>query len=108
MPTLTDLVEAMTPIENARAERLWEHADAIRRQGPGGDQLPPFTVSGGVAQLRAGESLAELMRRADQATYQSKNGGRDQIRQAPGDHDEDVPGVVVPLRRPSRSPSEAS
>lgn len=36
-----------------------------------------FTVSVGVAQLKEGESTDELMKRADQALYEAKHGGRD-------------------------------
>ncbi len=86
-------------LDDAGAETMWACADAIRRRAPGGDDLPDYTVSGGVAQLRRGESLAELMRRADQASYQAKNGGRDQIRQAPEDREAATSGVVVALRR---------
>ena len=68
-------------IEGATAESAWLAAEAIRvRTGQGiGADLPAMTVSGGVAQLREGESLGELLRRTDQATYQAKNGGRDRI-----------------------------
>ncbi len=41
--------------------------------------LPRVSVSGGVAQLRRGETLSELLRRADQASYQAKHSGRDRI-----------------------------
>jgi diguanylate cyclase (GGDEF)-like protein len=37
------------------------------------------TVSGGVAERRAGETLAELMRRADLALYEAKSAGRDRV-----------------------------
>jgi diguanylate cyclase (GGDEF)-like protein len=56
-------------------------ADAVRiatAQQTDGD-LPSVTVSGGVAQLRRGETLSELLRRADQASYQAKRDGRDRI-----------------------------
>jgi diguanylate cyclase (GGDEF)-like protein len=38
------------------------------------------TVSGGVAQLRHGEDLADVVARADQALYEAKAAGRNQIR----------------------------
>ncbi|QPC90127.1 diguanylate cyclase [Mesorhizobium sp. INR15] len=38
------------------------------------------TASFGVAELQQGESFANLMRRADEALYQAKNGGRDCVR----------------------------
>lgn len=42
--------------------------------------------------MRPGESLFDLLRRADQATYQAKNTGRDRICLAPEDE-------MVALRR---------
>jgi diguanylate cyclase (GGDEF)-like protein len=78
-------------IEGATAETAWLAAEAIRIRtaaglGPHlGEDLPAMTVSAGVAQLRPGESLSDLLRRADQATYQAKNTGRDRICLAPED-----------------------
>jgi len=40
---------------------------------------PIISVSGGVAELRPGESLTDMMRRADQALYRAKREGRDRI-----------------------------
>lgn len=68
--------------EGLDLDDAWRCADAVRREvrvtsaanGP-----PTFTVSGGVAQLRPGETVAELLRRADAASYQAKNAGRDQV-----------------------------
>ncbi len=76
-------------IEGATAETAWLAAEAVRLRtaaGLGPDlpaDLPPVTVSAGVAQLRPGESLSDLLRRADQATYQAKSTGRDRICRAP-------------------------
>ena len=71
-------------IEGATAETAWLATEAIRiRTAAGlGAGLPPMTVSAGVAQLRSGEDLSDLLRRADQATYQAKNAGRDRVCQA--------------------------
>jgi diguanylate cyclase (GGDEF)-like protein len=68
-------------IEGATAETAWLAAEAIRiRTAAGlGADLPAMTVSAGVAQLRPGESLSDVLRRADQATYQAKNNGRDRV-----------------------------
>lgn len=41
-----------------------------------------FTASFGVAELARGESLADLMQRADQALYDAKKSGRDRVRVA--------------------------
>jgi diguanylate cyclase (GGDEF)-like protein len=68
-------------IAGATVETAWLAADAIRiatAQHTDRD-LPRVTVSGGVAQLRRGETLSELLRRADQASYQAKHSGRDNI-----------------------------
>jgi hypothetical protein len=68
-------------IAGATVETAWLGADAVRiatAQQTDGD-LPSVTVSGGVAQLRRGETLSELLRRADQASYQAKRDGRDRI-----------------------------
>ncbi len=68
-------------IAGATVQMAWLAADAVRiataQQTDGG--LPSVTVSGGVAQLRRGETLSELLGRADQASYQAKQGGRDRI-----------------------------
>ncbi|GLX76732.1 hypothetical protein tinsulaeT_00720 [Thalassotalea insulae] len=41
--------------------------------------LPKFTGSFGVAQYTAEESIASFIKRADQAVYQAKNNGRNQV-----------------------------
>lgn len=68
-------------LERTAAEPCRLCADAIRlavlAERDGGS--PIISVSGGVAALRPGESLTELMRRADQALYQAKGEGRDRI-----------------------------
>jgi diguanylate cyclase (GGDEF)-like protein len=70
--------------ENLSAEEAGLCAEGVRRlpRGAAASDLPVFTVSGGVAQLRRGESFADLMRRADAASYRAKNGGRDRICQS--------------------------
>ncbi len=55
-------------------------AEAIRRQvALGGPDVVPFTLCAGVAEYRPGDTLAALMRRADQAVYRAKQHGRDQV-----------------------------
>lgn len=68
-------------VEGATARSAWLAAEAVRARtaaGLGAD-LPAMTVSAGVAELRPGESLSDLLRRADQATYQAKATGRDKV-----------------------------
>lgn len=56
----------------------------------------PLTASFGVAQLRAGESLSNALRRADVALYRAKTAGRDRV--SLWDENEDV-SVSPPLRQ---------
>ena len=46
------------------------------------DDLPRQTASMGVAQIRPGESIRELMRRADDALYRAKSNGRNRVEKA--------------------------
>ena len=48
----------------------------------GGGDLPAFTVSVGVAAGRAVEDVDDLYRRADEALYRAKRGGRDRVEEA--------------------------
>jgi diguanylate cyclase (GGDEF)-like protein len=57
------------------AERV---RDAVARQ-PVGEDLQ-ITVSAGVAEYRRGESIPELLTRADQAMYVAKRSGRNRVR----------------------------
>jgi len=72
-------------VEGATAQSAWLTAEAVRLRTRAGlaprprADLPPMTVSAGVAQRRPDETLSDLLRRADQATYQAKHTGRDRI-----------------------------
>ena len=55
-------------LETVRRKRLTARAD-----------LPPLTISIGAAEARPGETLAQLLERADQAMYTAKRNGRDQV-----------------------------
>ena len=57
-----------------QAERLRERV-AAAEQG----EMGRVTVSMGVAELQRGETLANLMERVDQALYQAKHAGRNQV-----------------------------
>lgn len=73
-------------------------AEAVRIALPAMDgALPRITVSAGVAEWRAGESLVELMRRADGAAYHAKRAGRNRVSSA-----EDI----GPLDPPSAWPED--
>ena len=87
-----------TTVESAA---LSAHAIRVATAGLAGGDLPAASVSGGVAGWRGGESLAELMRRADQACYRAKNDGRNRIRQAETPQEGPGPSnvVAIPLRR---------
>ncbi|MFI9654415.1 diguanylate cyclase [Guyparkeria sp. GHLCS8-2] len=67
-----------TDADDARltAERIRE-AVARRNRLPESEEA--LTVSQGVAQCRAGESLDSLINRADQALYQAKRNGRNRV-----------------------------
>jgi diguanylate cyclase (GGDEF)-like protein len=68
-------------IEGATLQRAWLAAEAIRlsaAHAPPGE-LPPVTVSGGVAAQRADEDLYALLARADRAAYAAKAQGRNRI-----------------------------
>lgn len=55
-------------------------AEAVRRATIDiGSPLPVVTVSGGVAELEAGETFEALLKRADSWAYAAKNNGRNQI-----------------------------
>jgi diguanylate cyclase (GGDEF)-like protein len=60
----------------ALAERLRVRLQALQSLPPG---EPPVTASFGLAAWRGGESAADLVRRADQALYRAKGGGRNRV-----------------------------
>lgn len=73
-----------TPLDDAEAacDRL-RQAIAASECVHEGTALPRVTASFGVAQRKPGESLAELIARADAALYQAKASGRDRVCVAP-------------------------
>lgn len=65
----TALAAALTAAEDLRAE--------VEKMAI--PDIPPLTVSVGVAQYLAGESLDSLFQRVDEALYQAKNRGRNSV-----------------------------
>ena len=57
------------------SEKLREAIAALRFE-----KIPQVTVSLGVAQLRPSETLNEVIERADQALYEAKHSGRNQVK----------------------------
>ncbi|MBI2239750.1 MAG: diguanylate cyclase [Magnetospirillum gryphiswaldense] len=75
------LPETETTPAQLAAERMRTMIADMPLTTPGGSVLS-LTISLGVATLLPGESLADLMRRADQAMYQAKSAGRNVVRLA--------------------------
>ena len=70
--TLTELEEAQQSAERLRQE--------VSTTAMACDAFTIYTsVSIGIAEYRSGENITELMRRADQAMYIAKSGGRDRV-----------------------------
>ena len=70
--TLTELEEAQQSAERLRQE--------VSTTAMACDAFTIYTsVSIGIAEYRPGENITELMRRADQAMYIAKSGGRDRV-----------------------------
>jgi two-component system, cell cycle response regulator len=65
------------------AERMRRAIEALRITHPGLTPPGVVTVSGGVACLRADESVASLLGRADAALYRAKEEGRNRVVGAP-------------------------
>lgn len=65
-----------TELQNAviTAERI-----RIEVEGYEGQELPPFTISVGVAQYEKGEDLKDLISRADTALYRAKSQGKNRV-----------------------------
>ncbi|WP_213981457.1 GGDEF domain-containing protein [Sphingomonas sp. dw_22] len=71
-------------LQETVGQMAWLKAEAIRVALPATADagLPRVTVSGGVAEWEPGESLADLMRRADRACYDAKGAGRNRVHSA--------------------------
>ena len=49
---------------------------------PSGLELPPLTISIGVSELTASESMEQLIEAADRALYTAKESGRNRVHNA--------------------------
>jgi diguanylate cyclase (GGDEF)-like protein len=88
----------LLPMTDLAAARLF--AEAVRAVFSNGpiDGLPPeirVTASFGIATRSGDESLAELTRRADEALYHVKRGGRDGVRVSYQHMPEGLPSAVL-------------
>ncbi len=70
--------------ENAMiaAERVRESVSSLNLVTPGGLELPPLTISIGVSELTASESMEQLIEAADRALYTAKESGRNRVHNA--------------------------
>jgi diguanylate cyclase (GGDEF)-like protein len=71
-------------IDLAKAERVADRARNAVAEQPitAGGQTVTVTLSAGVAERRGAEARDQLLRRADQALYEAKESGRNQVRLA--------------------------
>jgi diguanylate cyclase (GGDEF)-like protein len=70
------------PGANLMTGRLYAETarSAFSGSKPGGIEIPtPVTASFGIASLRPGDTLSDLLRRADAALYQAKTEGRNRV-----------------------------
>ena len=87
----------------AIAERLREEIMAVRL--PLADKIVVFTSSFGVSEWKAGESVDDMLRRADMALYSAKAAGRNRVIAA-GDEapaPDDYQSAERPLRTAQRA-----
>ena len=66
----------------AIAERLRARISEIDPGKTGDQQLPPVSVSIGIADFKSGDSLEDLLAAADTAVYAAKHAGRNCVRVA--------------------------
>jgi diguanylate cyclase (GGDEF)-like protein len=72
--------EFVVLLDRTTMHGAWQAAEAIRYAlAVLGGHLPPVTVSGGIAELQPGDTLATLLDRADAWTYAAKAYGRNRI-----------------------------
>lgn len=71
--------EFVVLLDRTTLKGAWHVAQAIRNALPGIAHLPDVTASGGIAELKPGDTLETLLHRSDQRAYAAKSSGRDCI-----------------------------
>ena len=99
-----------TPIDGARklAETLRATVAAGRITNPANGDTGRITISLGVTDYRAEETLEDFISRTDQALYASKAGGRDRITLAPSStstKSADIPAIAANLASTGKTPN---
>jgi len=90
-------------LDRTTLKGAWHVAQAIRDALPGVAPLPVVTTSGGIAELKPGDTLETLLDRADQRAYEAKFAGRDRIVPTPAD----IAGVPLRLIPSDEPPGKA-
>lgn len=72
----TSLENACTVAEHLRASVANTKLKLVETE----EEIPPTTVSAGVATLSKGETVEDVVKRADSALYAAKNSGRNAVR----------------------------
>ena len=77
-----EFVCILSGVDEREARALAERVCRTIAQGTKRAGCPAATISVGLALLRAGDTVETLLRRADAALYEAKEGGRNQVRRA--------------------------
>lgn len=99
--------EFVVLLDRTTLKGAWHIAQAIRNALRGTAHLPAVTTSGGIAELKPGDTLETLLDRADQRAYEAKFTGRDRIVPEPPDV-AGVPLRLVPTDKPPRKARKAT
>ena len=77
-----EFVCILSGVDEREARALAERVCRTIAQGTKRGGCPAVTISVGLALLRPGDTVETLLRRADAALYEAKEGGRNQVRRA--------------------------
>jgi diguanylate cyclase (GGDEF)-like protein len=73
-----EFVILLDETKGEQALRMCEHLRELAKE-PDSHELPNITISIGLSELRFDESKESFLKRADEALYEAKNGGRDKV-----------------------------